>query len=148
MYRKPASQGIICNPQGQGGNEMTKKKEINIKNMLRKSQVGRNKRIENSRGRQVEFVFPAPEGKDVYLAGEFNDWDPQALPMVQAGAGNWKAEIELFPGRYEFKPFMDGAWMEDVPCRVMIVASSFMLMLGLERVSNPFGTQNFAFWIK
>jgi hypothetical protein len=68
--------------------------------------------------------------------------------MVRDEEGTWKAEMELLPGRYEFKPLMDGAWIEDVPCRVMIAATSFKLILDLEKVFNPFGTQNFSFWIK
>jgi len=127
---------------------MKKKKKVKINNKHKTNQVGPNTGKENPRGRKVEFVFPAPEGEEVYLAGEFNGWDPQSLPMVRDEEGTWKAEMELLPGRYEFKPLMDGAWMEDMPCRVMIAATSFKLMLGLELVSNPFGTQNFAFWIK
>jgi len=37
--------------------------------------------------------------------------------------------IELNPGRYEFKCFVDGAWFED--------------LTGAQLVSNPFGTQNY-----
>jgi len=124
------------------------KRKVETKNKFRSNQSGPTKGIENSRERKVEFVLPAPEGKEVYLAGEFNDWEPQWLPMVKDDEGVWRAEIELLPGRYEFKPFMDGAWKEDVPCRVMIVATSFKLILDLQQVSNPFGTQNFAFWIR
>jgi 1,4-alpha-glucan branching enzyme len=127
---------------------MKKKKKVGINNKHRSNQSSPNKRIENSRGRKVEFVLPAPEGKEVYLAGEFNGWDPQSLPMVRDEGGAWEAEMELLPGRYEFKPLIDGAWREDVSCRVMIAAISFKLILDLEKVSNPLGTQNFAFWIK
>ncbi|MGZ3598200.1 MAG: hypothetical protein ACXU9E_09860 [Syntrophales bacterium] len=37
--------------------------------------------------------------------------------------------MKLSPGRYEYKMFMDGFWVEDVR--------------GIETASNPFVTQNF-----
>jgi len=127
---------------------MKREKKVNIKNRHRANQSSPNKGIENPHGRKVSFLLPAPEGNEVYLAGEFNGWDPQSLPMVRDEEGAWKAEMELLPGRYEFKPIMDGAWVEDTPCRVMIAAPSFKLILDLEKVFNPFGTHNLAFWIK
>ena len=127
---------------------MEKKIKVKIKDKHRANHSSPNTGIENPHGRKVEFVLPAPEEKEVYLAGEFNGWDPQSLPMVRDEGGAWEAEMELLPGRYEFKPLMDGAWREDVSCRVMIAAISFKLILDLEKVSNPFGTQNFAFRIK
>ena len=78
---------------------MKKKKKAESKNKNRTSEVGPNKGMKNLRGRKVEFVFPAPEGNELYLAGEFNGWDPQSLPMVRDEEGAWKAEMKLLPGR-------------------------------------------------
>jgi len=127
---------------------MKRKEKIRTKNKYGSKQSDPNEGIENPRGRKVEFVLPSVEGKEVYLAGEFNGWDPQLLPMMKDERGAWKAEMELLPGRYEFKAFVDGAWKEDMPCKVMIAATAFRLILDLQRVSNAFGTQNFAFWIR
>ena len=127
---------------------MKRKKKIRIQDKNRSKQSDPNKEIENPRGRKVEFVLPPVEGTEVCLAGEFNGWDPQSLPMVRDEDGAWNAEMELPPGRYEFKAFMDGAWKEDMPCKVMIAAASFRLILNLQRVPNPFGTPNLAFWIR
>ena len=33
--------------------------------------------------------------------------------MEEAGAGAWKAELELAPGRYEYKFVVDGRWCCD-----------------------------------
>jgi len=78
--------------------------------------------------KHVKFTLHAPEAKEVYLAGEFNDWNNQSLPMKKDKDGVWKTEIKLPPGRYEYKFFADLAWVEDIP--------------GRELIPNPFGTQN------
>jgi 1,4-alpha-glucan branching enzyme len=84
--------------------------------------------------RNVEFRFYAPEAVEVSIAGEFNDWDIQSLPMKKQKDGVWKKTTKLTPGRYEYKLFVDRSWIEDLP--------------GEERVLNPFGTQNFVRWVK
>jgi 1,4-alpha-glucan branching enzyme len=83
--------------------------------------------------RKVEFAIFAPEALKVYLAGEFNSWDTQSLPMKRQKNATWKTTAKLLPGRYEYKIFTDGDWVEDLP--------------GEEKVSNPFGTQNFVRWV-
>ncbi len=86
------------------------------------------------RERKVEFLIVAPEATKVYLAGNFNSWDTQSLPMKKQKDTIWKTTTKLLPGRYEYKMFADRGWVEDLP--------------GEERVSNPFGTLNFVRWVK
>ncbi len=92
----------------------------------------RNKKDLGSRA--VEIIFYAPQAKEVFLAGEFNHWDTRSLPMAKEKGGIWKQKIELTPGHYEYKIFVDGAWFEDIK--------------GSEVVSNPFGTHNFVLDIR
>ncbi|MGA1825583.1 MAG: glycogen-binding domain-containing protein [bacterium] len=88
------------------------------------------KKVEKSSNNgSVEFAFYSPEAKDVYLSGEFNNWDVKATPMKKNKSNYWKTKIALSPGRYEYKFFADGKWVEDVP--------------NVEKASNPFGTPNF-----
>ena len=84
--------------------------------------------------KMAEFTFQAPGAREVCLAGEFNSWDTQSLPMKKDKNGVWKRKIKLPPGRYEYKLFVDHDWVEDLS--------------GPELVSNPFGTQNLVIWIK
>jgi hypothetical protein len=52
----------------------------------------------------------------VHLAGEFNGWDPAAMPMADDdGDGVWTVTLELPPGRYEYKFVIDGgaSWEPD-----------------------------------
>ncbi len=68
---------------------------------------------EKSQRRKVHFIFQAPGANEAYLAGEFNGWHTQTLPMKKGENGVWNAAMELNVGRYEYKLFVDGAWMED-----------------------------------
>ena len=77
----------------------------------------------------VEIRLDAPEAESVYLAGEFNGWDPYSLPMKKGKDGIWKARTKLPPGRYEYKLITGQVWVEDLP--------------DAETVMNPYGTQNF-----
>jgi hypothetical protein len=106
------------------------------------------KELPRTTGKNVEFTFHVPNAMEVYLAGEFNSWDTRSLPMEKNKEGVWEIMVNLPLGRYEYKIFVDGAWMEDMPCTVMIRGTSFKLILDGGRISNPFGTQNFFFWVK
>ena len=71
--------------------------------------------------------------QEAFLAGSFNDWDPTRTPMERQGDGSWQAELELAPGRYEYKFVVDGTWCcepgrADADCA--------------DCVPNPFGTMN------
>jgi len=51
------------------------------------------------RKKTVEFSLDAPKAKEVYLAGEFNDWDTQSLPMKKGKDGVWRTKIKLAPSK-------------------------------------------------
>jgi len=63
----------------------------------------------------VRFVLVAPDAKQVSLAGTFNQWDPQATPLVRAGAtGVWTATLTLPAGQHQYAFVVDGArWVPD-----------------------------------
>ncbi len=78
--------------------------------------------------RTVTFKVRAPAARKVELAGEFNDWDPNSLPMKKDDDGFWRVVLKLAPGSYQYKLIVDGRWWEDIG-----EANS---------VRNPFGTLN------
>jgi len=60
----------------------------------------------------VKFVVYAPDARSVYLAGDFNNWDKTATPMVRKG-NLWSVVISLTPGAHRYKFIIDGQWIED-----------------------------------
>lgn len=64
----------------------------------------------------VEFKCHAPEAQQVFVAGTFNEWKPDATPLVRDEAGNWRASLPLPPGHHEFKFIVDGQWCCEPGC--------------------------------
>jgi 1,4-alpha-glucan branching enzyme len=67
---------------------------------------------------KVTFQLPseaAPEAKRVALVGDFNDWNPAATPMTRLKSGEFKATVDLEPGRdYEYRFLIeDKVWEND-----------------------------------
>lgn len=62
----------------------------------------------------VTFTVQAEKGKAVYVAGEFNNWDPTAKKMAyKAKDGVYAATVKLVPGEYQYKFVIDGTWCAD-----------------------------------
>ena len=60
------------------------------------------------------FVQPAANAHQVMIAGDFNDWNPHATPMVRdASLGVWQTTITVPPGRYKYRLVVDGKWTSD-----------------------------------
>ena len=61
----------------------------------------------------VVFEIPSTIWADrVNLVGDFNNWDPESLPMRQDRQENWQVEMELDAGReYRFRYLFDGAYL-------------------------------------
>ena len=60
----------------------------------------------------VTFTVHAEKGKAVYVAGEFNNWDPTAKKMAFKN-GVYAASVKLEPGEYQYKFVIDGTWCVD-----------------------------------
>lgn len=76
----------------------------------------------------VRFVLQMPGAKHVSIAGDFNQWDPHATPMVRNGEAEFVADVPLPPGRYQYRFVVDGQWRRD-PHNARVA-------------SNPFGDYN------
>lgn len=77
---------------------------------------------------EVEFTLVAPDAKKVCLAGPFNNWNTQSMPMKKNKDGAWKIKMKLPHGKCEYKYFVDGTWVLDTKCA--------------ESAPNSFGTKN------
>lgn len=77
---------------------------------------------------RIRLEFAHPTAIAVSVASSFNDWRPEATPMVSLGEGRWIKELELPAGTYEYRFVVDGKWMCD--------------SLAKETAPNPFGSAN------
>lgn len=61
-----------------------------------------------------EFTFTTEPGREIALAGSFNDWDPAVAPMNDPdGSGRYRCTVSLKPGTYEYKFVVDDEWILD-----------------------------------
>jgi 1,4-alpha-glucan branching enzyme len=66
--------------------------------------------------RTLDFQFTLsgyPEALEVYVTGDFADWDPRAHPMTLSADGTWQATLPLTEGDHAYKFVVDGAWLAD-----------------------------------
>ena len=76
----------------------------------------------------VRVEFNDPRVETVAIAGDFNDWRPEAAPMIHLGGGHWVKDLVLPAGVYEYRLVVDGEWMPDPQAA--------------DRRPNPFGGAN------
>jgi thioredoxin len=63
---------------------------------------------------RVRFQFRHAAASTVTVAGDFNDWNTVTHPMQRQADGSWALEVDLPPGRHEYKFFVDGRdWWND-----------------------------------
>ncbi|MEM9918358.1 MAG: glycogen-binding domain-containing protein [Bacteroidota bacterium] len=61
----------------------------------------------------------SPNAKEVFLAGSFNDWNPEELRMQKSGL-SWELPMFLREGTHTYKFVVDGEWVLD-PLNSIIV---------------------------
>jgi len=76
----------------------------------------------------ITFSLVAPEAHEVFLIGDFNDWQTGELKARKFKDGRWSKSLPLKPGSYQYLFLVDGEWRLD-PANA-------------ERANNPFGTEN------
>jgi len=68
----------------------------------------------NVYSKEKSFNFYAPDAKEVYVVGDFNDWkinDECSLKKLDSGV--WEKTFYLVPGRYRYKFVVDGLYFMD-----------------------------------
>ena len=89
----------------------------------------RNKRnVGHHEWKRIHFEFASPTAESVAIAGIFNEWQPNATPMIALGQGRWAKDLALPPGDDEYCLVVDGQWTPDPQAT--------------ESVPNPFGGVN------
>ncbi|HVP76509.1 MAG TPA: AAA family ATPase [Thermodesulfobacteriota bacterium] len=63
---------------------------------------------------EVSFAMEASTAKDIYVAGDFNDWKINDESRLARGEnGCWEKRMRLPQGRYRYKFVVDGEWTVD-----------------------------------
>lgn len=61
----------------------------------------------------VHFICQAPQAQKVSVVGDFNGWNPQADPLVQAFDGSWQGSLKLRHGHHRYAFWVDGELQVD-----------------------------------
>ena len=61
----------------------------------------------------IQFTYHNPGAGKVTLAGTFNGWNADQLPLANDGKGNWSIVHKLPAGKHEYKFVADGSWFAD-----------------------------------
>ena len=62
----------------------------------------------------VRFELVAPSARDVWLAGSFNDWRAEQLPLAAGAGGVWSTTLALPLGEHQYQFVVDGErWIPD-----------------------------------
>lgn len=83
---------------------------------------------ETPKANRISLELLKPDAKNVFVAGSFNGWKPEATPLIKADNGKWVRDLSVTPGRYEYLFVVDGQWLPDPNAK--------------ESVVNPFGGKN------
>jgi len=87
-----------------------------------------SKRPVHPKTKPVAFRWTIVGANTVAVAGDFNNWNPEAHPLKKGKDGTWKVTPRLKPGTYEYMFIVDGVWRDDP--------------LNPNRVPNPHGGFN------
>ena len=67
--------------------------------------------------KRVTFQLKAQPGSEVFVAGDFNDWDPKARRLKDKDdSGVYATTMLLKPGEYQYKFVINGHWGIDPEC--------------------------------
>ena len=69
--------------------------------------------LAEARSRVTFACRPDRADSAVFLAGEFNGWNPTVTRMERMGDGFCRATVELEDGRHAYKFVVDGRWIAD-----------------------------------
>ena len=62
----------------------------------------------------MQFVLHARDARSVTVVGDFNDWDPEATPLVRTGDGVWSVVVHVRPGAIRYSFLVNGTeWRAD-----------------------------------
>ena len=73
-------------------------------------------RSANAGKKKVRFEYLGNSGDEVFVAGNFNGWDPTASPLKEDGDGVFSRTMFVEKGECEYKFVVNGTWCVDPAC--------------------------------
>jgi hypothetical protein len=75
--------------------------------------------------RTISLALPGyPDAREVFVAGSFNNWAPNANRMERKG-NQWMVTIDAEPGRHGYKFVVDGLWITDPGNKDKVVENGY-----------------------
>ena len=68
---------------------------------------------ETSKMNNVVFSMLAPSAKEVYLVGDFNNWEKNENSRLKNLNGIWTKDLNLNKGTFKYRFVVDGDWIAD-----------------------------------
>ena len=84
--------------------------------------------LTNGQPTKVIIAYTAIDAEEVFIAGDFNRWDPRSTPLRKDAQGVWRTTLQLAPGPHEYRLIVDGEWLNDPRAA--------------RSTANPFGSTN------
>ena len=78
--------------------------------------------------RRVPLIVKETKAGEVRVTGDFTHWVKEGIRLSHDGDGLWRTVLPLDPGEYQYRLLVDGEWRDHADA--------------VERVANPFGSQN------
>ena len=63
--------------------------------------------------RLATFTYADSRARKVCVAGDFNNWSPDATQMQRTTSGVWTIQLKLTPGRHQYRFVVDSQWLSD-----------------------------------
>jgi len=98
----------------------------------------RNRAVPDVR-RNVILRFPGFAGKDVRVAGDFNNWEPDQDITTRSSDGAVEKVLKLQPGVYQYRLVVDGQWQDDAsnPDRMQNLMGGYNSLLRVAAQEEP-----------
>ncbi len=111
-------------------------------NMMKRAIEEARSRLGGQGGKQrVILRFFDFAGRDVKIAGSFNDWRPDQGVVTRTSEGIVEKIVMLMPGTYQYRLIVDGIWQEDPsnPEQVPNYSGGFNSLLQVEEEHETAG---------
>ena len=73
----------------------------------------RNRGSQSRTPQQVVLRFSELAGRNVQLAGDFNNWVPDQGIDTRIAEGVFEKVVKVLPGSYQYRIIVDGVWQPD-----------------------------------